>query len=465
MAGGYDGAFGSRALGRRRRWWRFIITAVLAGWLVLSWSTVVGAHSGEQSYVYLDIYESTIEGRVEYPVGDLNDVLGLDIPTDGTGTLAAAQANVSAIHAYSDEHLGLASTGGAEWPIVFGELGTIAAGAGTYVVVNFDVDSTFAPVPRQFVVSYDGIIHEKPQRDALLIIGTDWGSGTFNNEASELLRYSADSTVQTVDLGDESFWRGLTGVIGLGVEHIRIGTDHILFIFALVLPAVLVFNKLRGWEPSARFGSSLWRVLKIVTMFTIAHTITLTLGGLGVIELPSALVETFIAVSIILAALHNIRPVFVNREWIIAFGFGLFHGFGFAGLLSELGLTQSRQFVSLLGFNLGIEVGQAIIIMIIFPALYLARRTRAYLPAMYAGSVALIIVATLWALERTFGIETRVDSVVDRAVLWPRSLWFLALVYVGAIGLYLYDRRSSRLLPVAVDHDLAPEGSLSAAET
>lgn len=465
MTGGYVGTVGDRAFGRRRAGWRLIVVAALAVCIVFSWSTVVGAHSGEQSYVYLDIYESTIEGRVEYPVGDLNEVLGLNIPTDGEGTLEAAEANIGAIHAYSDEHLGLASTGGTEWPIVFGELETIDASAGAYVVVNFDVDATFSPVPRQFVVSYDGIVHAKPQRDALLVIGTDWGSGTFNNEASELLRYSADNTVQTVDLGDESFWRGLTGVIGLGVEHIRIGTDHILFIFALVLPAVLVFSKPRGWLPSPRFGSSLWRVLKIVTMFTIAHTITLTLGGLGVIELPPAFVETAIAVSIILAALHNIRPVFVNREWIIAFGFGLFHGFGFAGLLAELGLTQSRQFVSLLGFNLGIEIGQAVIIIIIFPALYLARRTRAYLPAMYAGSIALILVATLWALDRAFGIETEIDSVVDRAVLWPRSLWFLALVYVGAIGLYLYDRRHSRLRPVATDQDLAPEASLSAAET
>lgn len=461
----HGGAGGSRLFSRQRRVWRLIASAVLAGYIVISWATAVGAHSGEQSYVYLDIYESTMEGRVEYPVGDLNEVLGLDIPTDGNGTLASAEAHIEVIHAYSDEHLGLADTGGTEWPIVFGELEAIDASAGAYVVVNFDVDSTFVEVPRRFVASYDGIVHAKPERDALLIIGTDWGSGTFNNEASELLRYSVDNTVQTVDLGGNSFWRGLTGVISLGVEHIRIGTDHILFIFALVLPAVLVFSKPRGWQPSPRFGSSLWRVLKIVTMFTIAHTITLTLGGLGVIELPPALVETLIAVSIALAAMHNIRPLFVNREWIIAFGFGLFHGFGFAGLLSELGLTQSRQFVSLLGFNLGIEIGQAVIIIVIFPALFLARRTRAYLPAMYAGSVALVVIAMLWVLDRAFGIETPVDGVVERAVLWPRSLWFIGLIYVGAIGLYVYDRRHSRLLPMATDEELERDSSLFAAET
>lgn len=465
MTGGYIEAGRNMMWGRGGVRRRLLTVAVLASSFLVLWATMVLAHSGEESYVYLDIYDSTIEGRVEYPVSDLNEVLGLDMPTEGEETLAAAEANLVAIHQYSSDHLSLASTNGAEWPITFGELDTLETAAGDYLVVNFEVDETFSPVPRQFVVSYDGIVHMNSQRNALLIIGTDFGSGTFNNEASELLRYTASNTVQTVDLGDESFWRGFTSVIGLGVEHIRIGTDHILFVFALILPSVLVFSRSRRWEPSANFGSSLWRVLKIVTMFTVAHTITLTLGGLGIIEFPSAFVETLIAISIILAALHNIRPVFVNREWLIAFGFGLFHGFGFAGLLADLGLTQSRQFVSLLGFNLGIELGQAVIIIVIFPALYLARRTRAYLPAMYAGSVALIIVATLWALDRAAGIETSIDGIVDRLVLWPQSLWFLALVYIGAIVAYTVDQRRSSLMPVASDEENKSEELVSVGGT
>ena len=285
----------------------------------------------------------------------------------------------------------------------------------------------------------------------MLAIATDFGSGTFNNEADTLLRYIADDTTQTVDLGDTSFWSGVTGVVALGVEHIRIGTDHILFVVALVLPAVLIFVRPTGWEPAPTFGSSLWRVLKIVTMFTVAHTITLTLGGLGIIELPPALVETVIAISIILAALHNIRPVFVNKEWMIAFGFGLVHGFGFAGLLSDLGLTQARQFVSLLGFNIGIEIGQSVIILLIFPALYLARRTRAYLPAMYIGSALLIVIAGTWAIERSFGLDLGTEWVFVRVSVWPRQLIFAALAYLLAGAAYWYDRSNGRLLPLPSD--------------
>ncbi len=421
--------------------------------LVITSAVAASAHSGNQSYVYLDIYDSTVEGRIEYPVSDLNEILGLDIPTDLDGALAAAEANLDALHAYSAEHFSLADANGDEWPVVFGEVDVLEIVDGAYVLISFEVDREFDPVPRTFTASYDGIIHEKTDRDALLIIGTDWGTGTFNNEASELLRFTPDNKVQSLDLGQTSFWDGFSGVVGLGLEHIRIGSDHILFIFALVIPAVLMFRRPEGWLPSPSFGSSLWRVMKIVTMFTVAHTITLTLGGLGIIEFPPALVETIIAISIVLAALHNIRPVFVNKEWIIAFGFGLFHGFGFAGLLADLGLTQSRQFVSLLGFNLGIEIGQTVIILLIFPALFLARRTRAYLPAVYIGSGILIVVASLWALDRSLGLDVGLDRYVEVVVLWPRSLLFIALAYVGAAAFYLYDRSRDQLLPITSTKD------------
>jgi hypothetical protein len=431
------------------------ITAVL---LVLGQAVAAFGHTGNQSYVYLDIYDATIEGRLEYPVNDLNDVLGTDFPKNPARALEAAEDNRELLYDYSDEHLAMSEQDGAEWPIVFGELETLGAPGGAYVVVNFAVDQQFAAVPRAFTVAYDGIIHAKGDRDALLIIGTDWGSGTFNNEASELLRFTPDQSVQQVDLGGTSFWRGFTGVVLLGAEHIRIGADHILFILALLLPSVLLFSTLAGWQPSASFGSSLWRVLKIVTMFTVAHTITLTLGGLGIVEFPPALVETVIAASIILAALHNIRPVFVNREWVIAFVFGLFHGFGFAGLLSDLGLTQSRQFVSLLGFNIGIELGQAIIILTVFPALYIARRTRAYLPSMYVGSVVLIAVASVWVLDRAFGVDLGIDGLVSAVLLWPRSLLLIAGLYVAAAALYAFDRRRDALIPVATRSSTVPAG-------
>jgi uncharacterized membrane-anchored protein len=133
---------------------------------------------------------------------------------------------------------------------------------------------------------------------------------------------------------------------------------------------------------------------------------------------------------------------------MIAFGFGLIHGFGFAGLLADLGLTQSRQFVSLLGFNIGIEIGQAVIIVLVFPALFIARRTRGYLPAMNIASLILILIAGTWAIERAFGIDLGTEWIMDRASIWPRQLVPVALFYILAIVAYRKDRNDGRLLPL-----------------
>lgn len=430
---------------------RLALLTMVGAMAAVAGAAPVAAHSGSQSYVYLEVFQTEIAGRVEFPVRDINEVLDLDIPQEEAAAIPLVEEHLALLQAYADEHLTLGAEGEV-WPLEFDGFSFLEVGGpNSYVVLHFTVAREFTETPRTFAADYDGIIHQKSERDALLLIATDWGSGTFNNESAELVRFTPGNTTQLVELGGRSFWRGLAGVIGLGVDHIRIGTDHILFILALVLPAVLVYSRRDGWRGAPGFGSSLWRVLKIVTMFTVAHTITLLLGGLGLVELPPALVETVIALSIAAAALHNIRPLFINNEWLLAFGFGLFHGFGFAGLLSDLGLTQDRRFLSLLGFNLGIELGQAVIVLLVFPSLYLLRRTAYYVRAMYAASIALAAVATAWAVERMLGVDLNVTALVDRVVMWPRSLAIVALLTAGSVALLLVERRAGRLVAVAGD--------------
>ena len=183
-------------------------------------------------------------------------------------------------------------------------------------------------------------------------------------------------------------------------------------------------------------------------MFTVAHSITFALGGLGIVEFRPRLVETVIALSIVLAALHNLRPVFPNREWVLAFGFGLFHGFGFAGLLSDLGLDRDNRLETLLGFNLGVEIGQAIIILMLFPTLYIMRRTRYYRPLMFAGSIVLAGVALAWALERMFEIDTPADRLIDPLVIWPRALWLMPIGLAVATATWAIEKRAGRLIPL-----------------
>jgi hypothetical protein len=443
---------------------RLLLVVMLAAVAVgLMPGTPVSAHTGKQSYVYLEIFDTAIAGRVEYPLSDLNEVLGLDIPQDESGAVEAMEANRAAIEAYTAAHFSIGpADGSTTWSYTFGDIEALETFPQTYGIIQFEVDQRFDPPPRTFTVSYDGIIESDPDRYAFLLIATDWRSGTFNNEADEFLRYAAGSTTQIVDLDDTSWWKGFSGTVDLGVEHIRIGTDHIMFVLALVLPSVLLFTRQRGddaarWHPAPSFGSSLWRIVKVATMFTVAHSITLALGGLGVIELPPRFVESVIAISIALAALHNLRPIFPNREWALAFGFGLFHGFGFAGLLADLGLDRSNRIQSLLGFNLGVEIGQIAIILMVFPTLFILRRTRYYIPILWAGSIGLAFLSLAWAVERVFEFDTKIDRLIDPIVEWPRILWILLLGVALASAIWAYERSKGRLLPVAQRGQLSPD--------
>lgn len=439
---------------------RFLLAVVLVlGSLasVFGGASPAEAHSGSQSYVYLEIYDEIIAGNIQYPIADINEVLGLSIPQDRAGASSAIEANLGALQAYTIAHFAIGD-GTRWWDVEFTGQRVLELSAGSYAILEFEVTERFSPVPREFTVTFDGIMADKADRDALLLIANDWESGTFRNEGESLLRYTPDNSTQVVSLAEASFVKGMTAVIGLGAEHIRIGSDHILFVLALVLPSVLVFRRPDGWLPAPTFGASLWRVLKIVTMFTVAHSITLALGGLGIVELSPRLVEAVIALSIAAAAIHNIRPIVVNKEWLLAFGFGLFHGFGFAGLLSELGLDRSNRIASLLGFNIGIELGQMVIILLIFPALFMLRRTRAYLRTMYTGSALLAVGALGWAVERVLDLDIGVSRVIDPILDWPRSVWLAAGLTAVAAIVYGYDRSTSQLIPLpSGNQDLEPE--------
>jgi hypothetical protein len=147
-------------------------------------------------------------------------------------------------------------------------------------------------------------------------------------------------------------------------------------------------------------------VLKIVTAFTLAHSITLTLAALGVLAIPSRVVESVIAASVALAAANNIWPLFRGQRAGAAFAFGLLHGFGFASVLLDLGLPPSSLLLSLVGFNVGVELGQIAIVAVFLPLAYLARNTAFYRKAvLVGGSVLILAIALVWLAERVLDLE------------------------------------------------------------
>ncbi len=186
-----------------------------------------------------------------------------------------------------------------------------------------------------------------------------------------------------------------------GLRHIWIGLDHILFLLTLMLPAVLVYRDGR-WRPCTALRPAAMGILKTVSAFTLAHSITLSLAATGLVT-PSRWVESAIAASVMVAACHNLRPVSSVSPWMLAFGFGLVHGFGFAGGLSGLGLADGTLSLALLGFNLGVEAGQLAIVALFFPLAWVLRTGRPYrVWVLQGGSLAALAIAGLWLWERAF---------------------------------------------------------------
>ncbi|MGC1383827.1 MAG: HupE/UreJ family protein, partial [Candidatus Acidiferrales bacterium] len=218
----------------------------------------------------------------------------------------------------------------------------------------------------------------------------------------------------------QKWWRGLLGwsnsvgfasVFRLGMRHIAEGTDHLLFLLALLLPAPLLVVGLR-WAGFADLRRSLLKILKIVTAFTIGHSITLALAAMGVVHVPSRPVEVLIAVSILVSAIHALRPIFPGKEAAIAAFFGLVHGLAFASTLGQLGLGRWERVAGILAFNLGIETMQLVVVAVTLPSLILMSRTSAY-PALRIGGALFAGCASIgWIADRLCGLANPFDAAV-----------------------------------------------------
>jgi hypothetical protein len=195
--------------------------------------------------------------------------------------------------------------------------------------------------------------------------------------------------------------KGFIELLQSGIRHIWIGYDHVLFLLVLLIPAVFQ-RTATGREAAPDFSGSFARVVAIVSSFTVAHSITLACAALQWIVLPSRWVEPAIAASVCIAALVNLMPrtPAASGVWV-AFGFGLLHGFGFANVLSEVDAEGGPVWRTLLGFNLGVEIGQLAIVAVFLPFAYLLRNTRFYRTGiLYGGSSAAACCAMFWFWQR-----------------------------------------------------------------
>jgi hypothetical protein len=364
----------------------FLLALVLAG--------AASAHKPSDSYLALDVAGKHVTGQWDIALRDLDVAIGLDQDGNGELTWDEVRARHAAIAAYALARLTLSSDGVA-CPLRVTDHLLDDHSDGAYAVLR--LQATCAADVVALDADYRLLFDIDPQHKGLLRLS--------NQTQTSTAIFTPDTPVQKLQVADASRWRQFVDYVKHGVWHIWIGFDHILFLLSLLLPAVLVWSA-TGWQGRATFRASFIEVLKVVTAFTLAHSVTLTLATLGVVALPSRVVESAIAASVVLAALNNLRPVFERSRALVAFAFGLLHGFGFASVLLDLGLPKTALLLSLVGFNVGVEVGQLAIVAVFLPLAFAARRTFAYRRVvLLGGSVVIALIALVWLFERVFDFK------------------------------------------------------------
>ncbi len=351
------------------------------------------AHKPSDSYLSLNVQGSLVEGRWDMALRDLDHAIGLDGDGDGAITWGELQERHGAVAAYALARLEIESDARV-CPAEATDHLVDRHSDGAYAVLRFTA-ACAEPVD-DLEVGYSLLFDLDPLHRGLLQV--DHGGKNYTTILSP------ERPTWSLRAADSGPWRQFLVYLEEGVWHIWTGFDHVLFLVSLLLPAVLR-RRDGAWIPAESLRAASIGVLKVVTAFTIAHSVTLGLATLGWLDLPSRLVEPVIAASIVIAALNNLYPLVSRGLWMVAFGFGLIHGVGFAGALQALGLPSTGLLVSLFSFNLGVEIGQMAIVAVFLPLAFWAGRTPLY-PRLVLrfGSLGIALIASLWVVERAFGV-------------------------------------------------------------
>jgi hypothetical protein len=349
------------------------------------------AHKASDAYLTIERDGASLAGRFDIALRDLDNAIGLDDNGDGDITWGEVRVRAAAIAAYALPRLAV-SSGGAHCPLAAKDLRIDTHTDGAYAVLALaGTCRERAPMLALDYRLFEGV---DPQHRGLL--------NFVDGGRSHSVVFTADAPRRIVGGDDGGLRAEFATYLHEGLFHIWTGFDHVLFLLSLLFPAVLVHRDGR-WVAGDSLHAATIDVLNVVTAFTLAHSITLTLATLAIVQLPARWVESAIALSVVLAALNNLHPIVGSGRWIAAFGFGLLHGFGFAGALQDLGLPAGSLALSLAGFNLGVEAGQLAIVLVFLPLAFLSRSTWAYRRLVFGGgSLATATIASVWLVERAF---------------------------------------------------------------
>lgn len=343
------------------------------------------AHLSSDSYLHIEIdADSRPSGQWDISLRDLDAAIGL-APDDGVITWGRLKARRAAIEAYAYDRLSIDGC-----TLRPGDMLVDRHAGAAYAVLRFTAECRSTRAPRR--LHYRLLFDLDPTHRGLLTLVTPSG------EQSEVL--SPDRADMDLDRVDESTAGSFIRFVGFGVSHILFGYDHLLFVAVLMIFAAFRRSE-AGWAPLDGFGASALQTLTILTAFTLAHGVTLTLSLFHFVDAPARFVEPAVAATIMGAAIDNLLPLLSYARWTIAFGFGLVHGLAFATALGPMRLSTSGLLYALAGFNGGVELGQIAVALLLMPLVFTARRKRLYVSFIApALTVLAFLLALLWFVDR-----------------------------------------------------------------
>lgn len=294
---------------------------------------------------------------------------------------------------------------------------------------------------RNFTLDYTGVMHQVATHITYVYLRNDWQTGNFEQEnvfgiiRTEIEDNKIHPLVFNLEKGNT--WKSFKGMFCLGVQHIKEGTDHLLFILTLLLPAwLMVKNKKWAGFGGTKYG--IIKLLKIVTAFTIGHSITLLIGVFGFIPFSVQLVEAVIALSILISGIHAIKPIFYKYENSIAIGFGFIHGLAFSLTLKNLSLSTGHLLLSVLGFNLGIELMQIVVILLIIPSFLLLSRTKHFSWIKNALAVLVIIISIGWIIQRINNQDNVLSTTTE--LVFAHSIWLILGLSIFSFLYWIFEK-------------------------
>jgi hypothetical protein len=363
------------------------------GMLLLLGAPTAQAHPLDTTAVFLDVAADRVVATVQLPL----EPLGIARDATLTPDRVVRDDVLPGLRDYVSRHTALSGADDRTWPAELdgGEVVEVDERPHLALRATFTRPAGAAPAG-ELTFTYDAVT-ERLISHRVFVVGRAGGAGEYQDLG--LISWQGQNVAVPADLAVASAGRRLLDAVWLGFTHIGEGSDHVLFLVMLLVTAPLIARD-RRWMPGLPLRPALGRAAGVVTAFSLGHSLTLVLGALGLVSAPTRLVESVIAASVLFAALHAARPVFGSVEVLLAGGFGLLHGLAFADVLAELQLSSTGLLISLLGFNLGVELVQLTVVALVLPSLLLLSRGTAHEVIRLALAGGAAFVAAGWLLER-----------------------------------------------------------------